>query len=114
MTQGRLGALDHAGPGDYGEFAAAEDHATRVNLDHDALRSARTLDRSGVRAALRASAALIRPRNSGWHSSGRDLSSGWNWQPRNHGWPGNSMISTSAPSGEVPVALRPAFSSAAR
>ena len=34
---------------------------------------------------------------------GPDLNSGWNWQPRNQGWSGNSTISTRLPSGDRPL-----------
>ncbi len=30
-------------------------------------------------------AALMRPLNKGWALVGRDLNSGWNWQPTNQG-----------------------------
>ena len=30
-------------------------------------------------------AVLIRPLNNGWALVGRDLNSGWNWQPTNQG-----------------------------
>jgi len=39
-------------------------------------------------------AAPMNAANSGCGSSGFDLNSGWNWQPRNHGWSGASTIST--------------------
>src|SRR5690606_39797870 len=48
--------------------------------------------------------------NSGCGLSGRDLSSGWNWTPMNHGWSCSSTISGSAPSGDVPENTSPAFS----
>src|SRR3989442_142917 len=40
----------------------------------------------------------MKPANSGCGRVGRDLSSGWNWQPMNQGWSGSSIISTSEPS----------------
>src|SRR5690242_9513126 len=85
VAERRFEAFDHAWTRDYGESRAAEDCAAGVDLKriHQALRNARTFERSEGRAALKVIAARIRPRNSGWHSSGRDLSSGWNWQPRN-------------------------------
>src|SRR2546423_257550 len=49
----------------------------------------------------------MKPRKSGWQSVGRDLSSGWNWLARNQGCSvaRSSIISTSDPSGERPLAL---------
>src|SRR6266436_3922304 len=38
-------------------------------------------------------AASTKDENSGCGSNGRDLSSGWNWTPTNHGWSAYSMIS---------------------
>ena len=29
----------------------------------------------------------------GGFKGGLEVNSGWNWQPKNHGWPGNSAIS---------------------
>ena len=48
-----------------------------------------------ARVCLRASAAPMKLANSGCGPVGRDLSSGWNWQPMNHGWSGSSTISAS-------------------
>ncbi len=47
-------------------------------------------------------AAAMKLANSGCGRVGRDFSSGWNWQPTNHGCSGSSIISTSEPSGERP------------
>src|SRR5437667_11741902 len=78
VTQRGFGAFDHTRAGDYGELRSAEDRAPGVDLAsaHQALRNARTFERSEGRAALKVIAARIKPRNSGWHSRGRDLSSG--------------------------------------
>src|SRR5260370_12410124 len=46
------------------------------------------------RAFLCSSAAPMKAAKSGCGSSGLDLNSGWNWQPRNQGCSGASMIST--------------------
>ena len=51
--------------------------------------------------------APINALNSGCGSSGFDLNSGWNWQPRYHGWFAISQISTYIPSGVCPVSFRP-------
>ena len=49
----------------------------------------------GACAASRCfSAAPMNAVNSGCGSSGFDLNSGWNWQPRNQGWSAISQIST--------------------
>ena len=37
------------------------------------------------------------------------MNSGWNWHPRNQGWPFISMISTRVPSGEMPDTIMPRF-----
>ena len=98
VAQTGLGAFDHARPRDQHEARAAENHRARRYLPfaHDTALSARTLaERSGAVSARRTTAARMSPRNSGWQSHGRERNSGWNWQPRNHGWPGSSMISTS-------------------
>src|SRR5262249_59498185 len=60
---------------------------------------------------LYARAAAMYERNSGCGAIGRDLYSGWNWQPRNQGWPSSSMISTNFPSGDAPVTWNPRCSS---
>ena len=46
--------------------------------------------------------------NSGCGSIGLDLNSGWNWQPRYHGWSAISQISTYVLSGVSPVMRNPA------
>src|SRR5512146_3362599 len=107
MAQAGLLAFDHARPRNQHQARSAEDHRAGRYLmfAHDTALSGRTLaERSGTAAARRATAARMSPRNSGWQSHGRERSSGWNWQPRNHGWPGSSMIATSWSSGDVPVA----------
>ena len=43
------------------------------------------------------SAACTKLMKSGWPRRGFDVNSGWNWQPKNHGWLGNSTISTRSP-----------------
>ena len=43
----------------------------------------------------------------GWVRVGCDLNSGWYCTPTNQGWSGSSTISTSAPSGLVPVTCMP-------
>src|SRR5207244_10218710 len=63
-------------------------------------------------AVLNSRAAAMNDRKSGWGAAGRDLYSGWNWQPRNHGCPSSSTISTNLPSGEMPVTRKPLSSSA--
>src|SRR4051794_12708474 len=45
-------------------------------------------------ACLYARAAAMNERNSGCGALGRERYSGWNWQPRNHGWSSSSTIST--------------------
>ena len=52
-------------------------------------------------------AAAMKPEKSGCGRVGRDLSSGWNWQPMNHGCYASSTISTSEPSGESPLSFIP-------
>ena len=50
----------------------------------------------GARRAPRcccSSAACTKLTNSGWPRRGFDVNSGWNWQPKNHGWSGSSTIS---------------------
>ena len=63
------------------------------------------------RALAYANDARINSRNKGWGFMGRDLNSGWNWHPRNQGWSLSSTISTSSPSGEVPLMTSPFSSS---
>ena len=43
------------------------------------------------------SAAFTKLMKSGWPRRGLDVNSGWNWQPKNHGWLGSSIISTKSP-----------------
>src|SRR5205085_654294 len=62
--------------------------------------------------ALYARAAATNDRKSGCGALGRDLYSGWNWQPTNQGCPSSSTISTNLPSGEMPVTWNPFSSSA--
>ncbi len=52
--------------------------------------------------------------NSGCGACGRDLNSGWNWQPTKYGWSGSSIISTSRRSGETPEITMPWLVSASR
>src|SRR5260370_40971920 len=52
-------------------------------------------------------AAPTKPANKGGGREGRDLSSGWNWQPTNQGRAGSSVISTNAPAGDRPEDRRP-------
>ena len=52
-------------------------------------------------------AAPIRPMNKGCGRLGRDLNSGWNCTPTNHGWPVSSTASTSSRSGLTPATRRP-------
>src|SRR5260370_3078228 len=47
-----------------------------------------------VFSSLCSSEAPMKAAKSGCGSRGLDLNSGWNWQPRNQGWFGASMIST--------------------
>src|SRR4051812_37545831 len=54
---------------------------------------------------LAPAAAAMKPAKSGCGRVGRDWSSGWNWQPMNHGWFVSSTISTSCPSGDRPLSL---------
>src|SRR5207244_13026007 len=56
---------------------------------------------------LFSSAAPMNAAKSGCGSSGLDLNSGWNWQPRNHGWSGASTISTKFLSGDTPEMISP-------
>ena len=52
--------------------------------------------------------------NSGCGSVGFDLYSGWNWQPRYHGWSVSSTISTNLPSGDSPEMFSPCSRSVLR
>ncbi len=54
--------------------------------------------------------SLIKSTNSGWGRSTLLRYSGWNCTPTNHLLVGISTISTSLPSGLIPVAIIPAFS----
>src|SRR5690606_35945440 len=65
--------------------------------------SVRRLGGSASWPSRRSFAARTNAANSGCGRIGRDFSSGWNWQPRNQGWSGISMISTRLPSGETPL-----------
>ena len=60
-----------------------------------------------------ANAALIKAVNNGWPLRGLEVNSGWNWQAKNQGWFGSSMVSTkrSRPA-DTPPMTKPAFSSA--
>ncbi len=58
-------------------------------------------------AGFIAAAAATKPANSGCGRVGRDWSSGWNWQPMNHGCCASSTISTSEPSGDSPLSFIP-------
>ena len=42
-------------------------------------------NRASYTRRLRTTAASMKEANSGCGSNGRDLSSGWNWTPMNHG-----------------------------
>ncbi len=53
-------------------------------------------------------AAAMKDVKSGCGLRGVDLNSGWNWQPRNQGWSLSSTISTSSPSGDIPLITSPA------
>src|SRR3972149_1560964 len=75
-------------------------------------RPARGCDSRRERARSRA--APTNPANSGWGRLGRDRNSGWNWEPTIQGGSLGSPISTSAPSGSVPLAISPAASSRGR
>ena len=59
------------------------------------------------RRAWRRSAAPMKPANSGCGRVGRDLSSGWNWQPMNQDGRAARSISTSPPSGDRPAEPQP-------
>src|SRR5437868_7930497 len=50
----------------------------------------------------RSIAARMNRANRGCGRLGRDLNSGWNWQPTKYGCCGSSNISTSRPSGDTP------------
>jgi hypothetical protein len=65
--------------------------------------------RAVLRDPARSSAAATNDTNSGCGRNGVDANSGWNWQPRNHGWSATSTISTSCPSGDAPDSTRPAL-----
>ena len=83
--------LEHTRTGDEEERVAPERRGTRQS---------RGLTSDGAPASSRArrfaaAAAAMKPANSGCGRVGRDCSSGWNWQPMNHGWSGSSTISTS-------------------
>src|SRR4030065_542880 len=54
-------------------------------------------------------AAAINALKTGWGSNGLDLNSGWNWQPKNHGWFSISTVSTNFPSGLIPLIFNPFF-----
>src|SRR5262249_42411869 len=65
---------------------------------------------SAARAARCALAARTKSLKSGWQANGLDLSSGWNWHPRNQGCSSrSSMISTNFRSGDIPENDIPAF-----
>ena len=103
-----LARLDDAGPGEEERRRAAADRVAggdRDGADRGQEHSpARTVERarrlgaasaSSVTAARCARAARMKSLKSGWQAKGLDFSSGWNWQPRNHGWSSwSSMIST--------------------
>ena len=52
-------------------------------------------------AQLRASAARTKLTNSGCPRRGLDVNSGWNWQPKNHGWSASSIISHRSPAASL-------------
>src|SRR5699024_2115682 len=55
-----------------------------------------------ISSSARRMAAPIRPMNKGCGRLGRDLNSGWNCTPTNHGWPFSSTASTNSRSGLTP------------
>ena len=105
MAQARSAALDHARAGDQHQRGPPKTiHCARADYSDLRLRVTMTGICSATRPwpSARAPASRAphdrRPDQSAeqrMRSSGRDFNSGWNWQPRNHGWPGSSMISTS-------------------
>ena len=88
-------ALDHARPGDQRERQAVANGDFVVDLGITISRRAKfpgALHRRGARLAgsfhpafAMRQAAPIKDWNKGCGSSGFDLNSGWNWQPRYHG-----------------------------
>ena len=107
VPERRVAALDHARSGDQRQRKRrAERHRADGDRPRDTYvvaarrrhrhrRAARTPLSGSVSCSrvLYCNAARMNPRKSGWHSSGRDLNSGWNWHPTNHGW---SAISTTS------------------
>src|SRR5580658_69569 len=85
-------------------------------LDDHAVAAARAPARllAEARALDRASAAAIRPSNSGCGRVGRDRNSGCAWVPTKNGWLGSSANSTRCPSGESPEKTSPASSNPSR
>ena len=59
-------------------------------------------------------AARTKSLKSGCGAVGLLLNSGWNWQPRNHGWSESSTISTNLRSGDMPQNVMPASRSVGR
>src|SRR5205085_3594925 len=111
----RRGLDQHPDPERNPEENDADDHHFRDadRAEHQILiSSSRAAAMTAFCAFLNSRAAAMNERNSGCGAAGRDLYSGWNWQPTNHGCPSSSMISTNLPSGEMPVTRKPFSSSA--
>src|SRR3970040_91820 len=100
------------GEGLFGAHAGAVGERVERGETSATARPARGCDRRLERARSRA--APTNPANSGWGRLGRDRNSGWNWEPTIQGWSLSSHISTSEPSGSMPLAIRPAASSSGR
>src|ERR1700691_5255756 len=83
---------------------------------HQAVATARVVPGTASAPRDLARAAAIRPENSGCGRVGRDRNSGWAWVATKNGWTsrGNSMNSTSRPSGDRPENTSPASSSCTR
>ena len=95
----QLARLDHAGPGDEEERPVEADVEIRRVSSLPADRQIERCRRVGSRVPTHACAARSggavdeAALKSGWPSRGVEVNSGWNWQPKNHGWPGSSTIS---------------------
>src|SRR3954471_9571384 len=101
--------LELARTGDEEERVPTEEHG------HQLRAVARGDDgRSAPARRFAAAAAATKPANSGCGRVGRDCSSGWNWQPMNHGCDGSSTTSTSWPSGESPLSRIPCCTNRSR
>src|SRR5262249_21971315 len=114
--------FDHAGAREKEGRRAAADRSPGCDVDPaDAAQAVSSGGRSRTsacsaavsavvcsRAERWALAARMKSRKRGWHAKGLDLSSGWNWQPRNHGCSScSSMISTNLRSGDIPAKDNP-------